>query len=411
MKCLRAGDLFLLSLQCAQRLRRPLLRGDPERPADRKGPAALARLRPVALSAVAWSGPRQRPPADRWAAQISEASARFGIPAEWIRRVIRVESGGRALVGGRPIVSSAGAMGLMQLMPGTWRDMRLLLGLGSDPQDPRDNILAGSAYLRLMYDRFGYPGLFAAYHAGPARYAGVLSGDRALPPRPALISPPLRARRRAAPLHRGPGALCSLCRYARCRCRDRNRRSHHNPKRDCSCRSAGPHRARDAPGGEGAESAMDDRSRSMGSGGQRLSIAQEGRLLVERLGGRWSDSGGMCRCPAHEDRTPSLSVRPGRTPPASPLLCRLRGLGRSSGARGRPSSRALRQERRGTPTREGWWARRSSGAPVGRGVGRRRHAWRPPISPRAGLPWRLGSYAFIPARRTDRGPSPDIARH
>ena len=51
----------------------------------------------------------------------------------------------------------------------------------------------------------------------------------------------------------------------------------------------------------------------MGSGGQRLSIAQEGRLLVERLGGRWSDSGGMCRCPAHEDRTPSLSVRPGRT--------------------------------------------------------------------------------------------------
>jgi hypothetical protein len=51
----------------------------------------------------------------------------------------------------------------------------------------------------------------------------------------------------------------------------------------------------------------------MDSGGQRLSIEQEGRSLVERLGGRWSPNGGMCRCPAHDDRTPSLSVRPGRT--------------------------------------------------------------------------------------------------
>ena len=44
-----------------------------------------------------------------------------------------------------------------------------------------------------------------------------------------------------------------------------------------------------------------------------LSVEQEGRALVERLGGRWSAKGGMCRCPAHDDRTPSLSVRPGRT--------------------------------------------------------------------------------------------------
>lgn len=40
---------------------------------------------------------------------------------------------------------------------------------------------------------------------------------------------------------------------------------------------------------------------------------EEGRALVERLGGRWTANGGLCRCPAHEDRTPSLSVRPGRT--------------------------------------------------------------------------------------------------
>ena len=39
---------------------------------------------------------------------------------------------------------------------------------------------------------------------------------------------------------------------------------------------------------------------------------EEGRILVERLGGRWGPAGGMCLCPAHDDRTPSLSVRPGR---------------------------------------------------------------------------------------------------
>ena len=95
--------------------------------------------------------------------------------------MIRAESGGRTIIDARPIVSQAGAMGLMQLMPGTWRDMQALLGLGSDPQDPHNNILAGAAYLRLMYDRFGYPGLFGAYNAGPARYAGFLTGAHQLP--------------------------------------------------------------------------------------------------------------------------------------------------------------------------------------------------------------------------------------
>ncbi|MDT9627843.1 lytic transglycosylase domain-containing protein, partial [Escherichia coli] len=77
--------------------------------------------------------------------------------------------------------SSAGAMGLMQLMPGTWKDMRLRLGLGTDPHQPRDNILAGTYYLRLMYERFGHPGMFAAYNAGPARYAAFLEGRGRLP--------------------------------------------------------------------------------------------------------------------------------------------------------------------------------------------------------------------------------------
>jgi len=51
----------------------------------------------------------------------------------------------------------------------------------------------------------------------------------------------------------------------------------------------------------------------MGLAGRRLGIEEEGRALVERLGGRWGADGGKCRCPAHDDRTPSLSVRPGRT--------------------------------------------------------------------------------------------------
>ena len=142
----------------------------------------MAALR-IAASALllASAVPAAADPVDRWAAHIAEASSRFGIPADWIRRVMRAESGGRNMLAAQPIVSRAGAMGLMQLMPGTWRDMRAMLDLGPDPHDPRDNILAGTAYLRLMYDRFGYPGVFAAYNAGPARYAGFLAGAHPLP--------------------------------------------------------------------------------------------------------------------------------------------------------------------------------------------------------------------------------------
>lgn len=128
-----------------------------------------------------WSAPAAADPLDRWSAEILEASSRFHIPGAWIRTVMRIESGGRTTIGGRPVVSSTGAMGLMQLMPGTWRDMRELLGLGNDPFDPRDNILAGTLYLRLMYHRFGYPALFAAYNAGPARYAAALRSTVRLP--------------------------------------------------------------------------------------------------------------------------------------------------------------------------------------------------------------------------------------
>lgn len=142
----------------------------------------MAGLRLLVLAAaLAAAAPAAADPLDRWSSYIAEASARFGIPQAWIRRVMRAESGGQTTLAGRPIVSRAGAQGLMQVMPETWRALRDAHGLGADPHDPRDNILAGTAYLRAMYDRFGYPGLFAAYNAGPGRYAEHLGRGRPLP--------------------------------------------------------------------------------------------------------------------------------------------------------------------------------------------------------------------------------------
>lgn len=119
---------------------------------------------------------------DRWQKLVEAASTRFGVPASWIRAVMARESAGHTTLHGVPIVSSAGAMGLMQLMPGTWSEMRARYGFGNDPFDPHDNIFAGTAYLREMFDRFGYPDLFAAYQAGPGRLESVLAGQNRLRP-------------------------------------------------------------------------------------------------------------------------------------------------------------------------------------------------------------------------------------
>ena len=79
-------------------------------------------------------------------------------------------------------MSLAGAMGLMQIMPATWDELRVHHGLGVDPFDPRDNILAGAAYLRQLHDRYGsIRAMLAAYNAGPARYEASLAGEP-LPP-------------------------------------------------------------------------------------------------------------------------------------------------------------------------------------------------------------------------------------
>ena len=114
--------------------------------------------------------------ADPYASFVHEAANRFGVPASWISAVMAMESGGEVLA-----LSPQGAMGLMQIMPDTWAGLRVRHGLGPDPYEPRDNILAGAAYLRELHDRYGSPGFLAAYNAGPARYDEYLATRRELP--------------------------------------------------------------------------------------------------------------------------------------------------------------------------------------------------------------------------------------
>lgn len=148
---------------------------------------------PTVLAQV--SSPVRAAAAHPHAAHITEASRRFGIPPAWIVAVMRAESAGDVRA-----VSSASAMGLMQVMPDTWAELRVRYGLGRDPYDPHDNILAGTAYLREMWDRYGdIAAMLAAYNAGPARYDEHRSKRRPLPAETrayvASLAPALRGER------------------------------------------------------------------------------------------------------------------------------------------------------------------------------------------------------------------------
>ena len=140
-------------------------------------PAAMPAAIPAAIPSVvritpAATGSRL----DYWTDLIREASVRFGIPERWIREVMRMESGGNPQA-----LSSAGAMGLMQVIPSTYAKLRWQHGLGANPWEPRDNILAGAAYIREMYDLYGFPGFLAAYNAGPGRVDGFVNRSSILP--------------------------------------------------------------------------------------------------------------------------------------------------------------------------------------------------------------------------------------
>jgi soluble lytic murein transglycosylase-like protein len=99
------------------------------------------------------------PPGSSLEAIIQKASSRYGVDGGLIRAVIRAESGFNSKA-----VSSAGAQGLMQLMPSTAR------GLGvTDSFDPEQNVMAGTRFLKDMLQRYGgnVDQALAAYNWGP----------------------------------------------------------------------------------------------------------------------------------------------------------------------------------------------------------------------------------------------------
>jgi D-alanyl-D-alanine carboxypeptidase len=135
----------------------------------------------VEIGADGWRRPTHYypppgPSEDPWGPYIREAAGRYGVPERWVRAVMQQESGGE-----EQATSPVGAMGLMQVMPTTYDDLRVRHRLGDDPYEPRNNIMAGTAYIREMYDRYGAPGFLAAYNAGPDRVDSYLAGRAALP--------------------------------------------------------------------------------------------------------------------------------------------------------------------------------------------------------------------------------------
>lgn len=121
------------------------------------------------------------PPSDPWGPYIRESAERFDMPERWVRGVMQQESGGRMYEFGQLITSPVGAMGLMQVMPATYDELRARYSLGDDPYDPHANILAGTGYLRELYDVYGAPAFLAAYNAGPRRLDDYLTHNRPLP--------------------------------------------------------------------------------------------------------------------------------------------------------------------------------------------------------------------------------------
>ena len=94
------------------------------------------------------------------------AARKHGVPEDLFLRLVQQESGWN-----HGAVSSKGAMGLAQLMPGT------AARLGVDASDPEQNLEGGARYLAMMYSRFGSWRLaLAAYNAGPQaveKYGGI----------------------------------------------------------------------------------------------------------------------------------------------------------------------------------------------------------------------------------------------
>ena len=228
------------------------------------------------------------PPEDPWGPYISEASKKFDVPERWVREVMHVESGGHEFrSSGALITSPVGAMGLMQLMPATYDEVRARYSLGDDAFDPHNNILAGTAYLREMYDAFGSPGMLAAYNGGPARLEDYLVHNRPLPAETrryvAMIAPYIRGE---WPQSRSPAEQFAVNqlpdyipagpRYAvhRVLVASRGHRGHEAAVRYASAErrmhhhgSSAPIELAEAPEGRGAHPGIHYVSESLGRGG------------------------------------------------------------------------------------------------------------------------------------------------
>jgi soluble lytic murein transglycosylase-like protein len=127
-----------------------------------------------AVSAEAKSAPVRTDSA--CAAHAAEAASRSRLPVEVLLRVMRAESAGDPRA-----TSARGAMGCMQIMPATWRELTARYRLGANPYDARMNMIGGALYLAELARRFGFPAAYAAYNAGPGRYARHVTDGLPLP--------------------------------------------------------------------------------------------------------------------------------------------------------------------------------------------------------------------------------------
>lgn len=112
-----------------------------------------------------WLSPDVEQRRKAYFAAMSAVACENGLPENLLDAVISQESGYKAWARSR-----AGAMGMMQIMPGTAKNLEL-----SNPWDALANMRAGARYLRQQLDRFGRVDLaLAAYNAGPERRALAL---------------------------------------------------------------------------------------------------------------------------------------------------------------------------------------------------------------------------------------------
>lgn len=119
------------------------------------------------------------------AEKVAAAARRHGVPEDLALRLARQESGLRQWrADGLIVKSSSGALGVMQLMPATARD------LGVDPYNEDQNIDGGVRYLKQMHTMFGnWNHAVAAYNTGPGNLRKVLRGEKALHPETAAYVP------------------------------------------------------------------------------------------------------------------------------------------------------------------------------------------------------------------------------